>query len=139
MGSPEDKLKSLGDKVSNLGLAQINQVRARRIIYFLGFMASRGRNILFILIGNIIVGGLLFSLFDGKSIAEGQYLAFITASTIGYGDLSPETWGARTVAVAVGFNGLVLTGIIVALTVKALELAFSEEIDEISKASAGED
>ena len=115
----------------NLGLIRVSRLRARRIIYFLGFMASRGRNILFILIGNIVVGGLLFSLFDGKSIVEGQYLAFITASTIGYGDISPETWGARAVAVAVGFNGLLLTGIIVALTVKALELAFREEIEQL--------
>ena len=113
-------------------LAPINRLRARRILYFIGHMANRGRNILCIMVGNIIGGGLLLSLLDGKSLAEGQYLAFITASTIGYGDLSPETWGARAVAVAIGLNGLVLTGIVVALTVRALELAFREDLERIA-------
>ena len=116
---------------TDLELIPINRVRARRLLFYLGSMANRGRNILFLLIGNIVAWGLLFSLFDGKSLAEGQYLAFITATTIGYGDLSPETWGARWVAVAVGLNGLLLTGVCVALTVKALELAFREELEDM--------
>ena len=116
---------------TDLELIPINRVRARRLLFYLGSMANRGRNILFLLIGNIVACGLLFSLFDGKSLAEGQYLAFITATTIGYGDLSPETWGARWVAVAVGLNGLLLTGVCVALTVKALELAFREELEDM--------
>lgn len=126
------------DTKQHLELLPINRVRARRIFYFLWFMAKRGRNILFVLISAIIVGGLLFSLFDDKTIAEGQYLAFITATTIGYGDVSPASWPARVVACLVGINGLILTGVVVALTVKALELGFREEFEQISKDFEGE-
>ena len=102
-------------------------------------MANRGRGVLFVLVGNIIAGGLLLSLLDGKSIAEGQYLAFITAGTVGYGDLAPETWAARAVAIAIGLNGLLLTGIIIALSVRALELAFREDLEKIENPEVEED
>ena len=52
-------------------------------------MVIKGRNIYFILLANIILGGLLLTWLDGKSFAEGQYLALITALTVGYGDLAP--------------------------------------------------
>ena len=114
-----------------MALLQIDRLRARRLAYYLGYMARQGRNILLILIASIFAGGLLLALLDGKPLGEGVYLALITATTIGYGDLSPETWGARWVAVAVGLNGLLLTGVCVALTVKALELAFREELEDM--------
>ena len=77
---------------------------------------------------------LLLALLDGKPLGEGVYLALITATTIGYGDLSPETWAARVVAVAIGVNGLLLTGIVVALAVKALELTYREEMERMEAA-----
>ena len=82
------------------------------------------------------MGGLLLSLFDGKSLAEGQYLAFITAMTIGYGDLAPVTWPARIVAVFIGLNGLLFTGVIVAFTLKAIELTFREDIADIERVAS---
>lgn len=116
-----------------LDLSPTSRIRARRLFFLLGAMANRGRNVLLVLIANIIIGGLLLSLLDGKSIAEGQYLAFVTACTIGYGDLAPETWAARIVSIAIGFNGLLLTGIIIALSVRALEMAFREDLEKIEK------
>lgn len=90
-------------------------------------MAKETRNVLFILLGNIIGGGLLISLFDQKSIIDGQYLAFITSLTVGYGDLSPVSWPARIVSIGIGLNGLLLTGIVAAMAIKALELSFSND------------
>ena len=87
--------------------------------------------ILLYLLAVIVVGGLLLSLFDGKSLAEGQYLAFITAMTVGYGDLAPVTWPARVTSLVIGFNGLLLTGVIVAFCLKAVELSFQREITKI--------
>ena len=87
---------------------------------------------LLVLLCAIVIGGILLSLFDGKSVAEGQYLAFITASTIGYGNISPEIWPARIVGCLIGINGVILTGVTVALTVKGLALAFREELDSLS-------
>jgi hypothetical protein len=109
----------------------IDDVRARRLFFFLGQMMWKGKTIFFILLANIIIGGLLFSLFDKKPIAEGQYLALITALTVGYGDLAPVSWPARIVSGLVGTNGLILTGVIIAFTVKALELTFREDIERL--------
>ena len=117
-----------------MALLQIDRLRARRLAYYLGYMARKGRNILLILIASIFAGGLLLALLDGKPLGEGVYLALITATTIGYGDLSPETWAARVVAVAIGVNGLLLTGIVVALAVKALELTYREEMERMEAA-----
>ncbi|MGI9240423.1 MAG: potassium channel family protein [Verrucomicrobiales bacterium] len=120
-----------------LDLSATSRIRARRLFFLLGAMANRGRNVLLVLVANIVAGGLLLSVLDGKSLAEGQYLAFVTACTIGYGDLAPETWGARLVSVAIGFNGLLLTGIIIALSVRALEMAFREDLEKIENVHAG--
>jgi hypothetical protein len=111
----------------------IDDVRARRLFFFLGQMMWKGKTIFFILLANIIIGGLLFSLFDKKPIAEGQYLALITALTVGYGDLAHVSWPARIVSGLVGTNGLILTGVIIAFTVKALDLTFAEDLEKIRK------
>lgn len=107
-------------------LLGIDHLRAHRLISCLWFMAKETKNVLCILLGNIIGGGLLISLFDDIPIIEGQYLAFITSLTVGYGDLSPATWPSRIVSIGIGFNGLLLTGIVVAMAIKAVELSFTE-------------
>jgi len=40
--------------------------------------------------------------------------------TIGYGDLAPKTLLARTLAICIGFCGVVMTGVVAAIAVKAL-------------------
>ena len=42
------------------------------------------------------------------------------ALTIGYGDVAPKHMTSRLLAVAVGFCGIVLTGLVAALCVEAL-------------------
>ena len=120
-------------------LIKIDRVRARHLSFYLGAMLWKGRVVILIPILIIVLGGLLISLFDEKSLGEGQYLAFITASTIGYGDLAPESWPARIVACAIGLNGLLLTGIFVALSVKGLELAFRADLEEIEDMASATD
>ena len=53
--------------------------------------------------------------------------------TIGYGDLSPVTWPARIVSGVVGINGIILTGVIIAFVIKALELTFREDIESLAQ------
>lgn len=123
--------------MSRHNFIQIDKVRARRMFYYIWQMVYKGRNVLVVFLVNIVAGGLLMSLFDGLSILDGQYLAFITGMTIGYGDLSPESLPARVVAILVGINGLVLTGVIIAFAVRALELTFRDDLEEIE--TGGED
>src|SRR5689334_12776463 len=66
--------------------------------------------------------GLVVAKLEGWTAGDGIYFAFITAFTIGYGDLVPTTAIARTMAVALGFVGLLFTAILAAVAVQALRV-----------------
>ncbi|XVV11332.1 potassium channel family protein [Actinoplanes sp. CA-131856] len=47
----------------------------------------------------IVVCGVLFSLVEeGKSLGDAIWWAVVTASTVGYGDISPASWQGRVIA-----------------------------------------
>jgi hypothetical protein len=71
----------------------------------------------------IVVAGVLTSRFDKIPLGEGIYYAFITAFTVGFGDVAPKSHGARVVAIILAFMGLILVGIVVAVAVHSLDLA----------------
>jgi hypothetical protein len=67
--------------------------------------------------------GAVVGLIEGWGIWQGIYFAFITGLTIGYGDLAPHHALTQFMAVAIGFLGITLTGLVAALAVKAFQLA----------------
>ena len=68
-----------------------------------------------------IVGlGLLIGLIEGWSVSDSIYFAFVSGLTIGYGDLAPKTFTARVLAILIGICGVLLTGLVAAVAVKAL-------------------
>jgi voltage-gated potassium channel len=68
--------------------------------------------------------GTLFAFREKISIFEGIYYAFITALTIGYGDITPHTNLGMILSVTIGVLGMVATGIIVALAFQAVKIAY---------------
>ena len=52
--------------------------------------------------------------------ADSLYFTFVTAFTIGYGDITPATPAGRVLSLLVGLVGLILTGIIIAISTRAL-------------------
>ena len=74
--------------------------------------------------------GLAIAFLDKKPLGETMYLAFITALTIGYGDLTPESGLSKLIAIDIGVLGIVFTGLMVAATLKALELTIKEQKKE---------
>jgi len=70
--------------------------------------------------------GLAIGALEGWGRFESIYFAFITGLTIGYGDLVPSLVPARVLAVAIGFCGILLTGVVAALVVRALQAAVPE-------------
>lgn len=64
--------------------------------------------------------GLLVGLIEGWSISESIYFAFVSGLTIGYGDFAPKTLVARMLAIMIGMCGVLLTGLVAAVAVKAL-------------------
>jgi hypothetical protein len=77
--------------------------------------------ILAALIGLMVAMGCGVALVEGWSIFEGVYFAFVSGLTIGYGDLAPKAPLARAMAIAIGFTGIILTGIVAAVAVQALQ------------------
>jgi len=67
--------------------------------------------------------GLLIGHLEGWRIDEALYFAFVTGLTIGYGDLTPRHVVSRFLAVMIGFAGIVLTGLVAAVSVEALRAA----------------
>jgi ion channel len=56
---------------------------------------------------------------EGWSSFDSLYWSFITATTVGYGDIKPVRTESRIVAIVIAFLGLMLTGIVIALAVYA--------------------
>ena len=67
--------------------------------------------------------GAIVGLVEGWGLWQGIYFAFITGLTIGYGDLAPREALTRLLAVAIGFLGITLTGLVAAVAVKAFQVA----------------
>jgi len=72
----------------------------------------------------VVLLGVVFSLVEKISVFEGIYHSFITALTIGYGDISPHTRSGMILSVFIGIIGMVATGIIVALAIQAVRISY---------------
>ena len=56
---------------------------------------------------------------EGWSRFDSFYWSFITGTTVGYGDIRPVKRGSRIFAILIAFLGLVLTGIVISIAVRA--------------------
>jgi hypothetical protein len=68
----------------------------------------------------IMLLGIVIGIREGWTIGNSLYFAFITAFTIGYGDITPHYPLTKILAVAIGLVGFLFTGILVAVTVESL-------------------
>jgi|KBSSwiStaDraftv2_1062776.scaffolds.fasta_scaffold766297_1 hypothetical protein len=75
------------------------------------------------LLGLIIALGLAAGLLEGWSVQESIYFAFVSGLTIGYGDLAPKLLLSRVLAIAIGACGVLVTALVAAVAVKALNTA----------------
>lgn len=58
----------------------------------------------------IFVGGIAISLLENKTLSDGIWWAFVTTTTVGYGDISPATNYGRIIACVLMIVGIGLIG-----------------------------
>ena len=54
------------------------------------------------------------------------YFSFVTGLTIGYGEIVAKTVLGRLIALMIGLIGIVFTGMVVAVAVRAVQKSFEE-------------
>jgi hypothetical protein len=94
--------------------------------YFIQIAVKVWHVLIMLLVLNI-VGGFLFSRVEGIGLFHSLYWAFVTGWTIGYGDITPHTAFGKVISLIIGLSGIVFTGMVVAISVKALSEAFKHQ------------
>ena len=89
------------------------------------------------LVGGQLVLGVLVSFLERWPIDDAVYFTFVTGLTIGYGDLVPRRLVSRLIAIAIGFIGVLLTALIAAVAVRALQAAAAEPVESRDWRKAG--
>jgi Ion channel len=70
--------------------------------------------------------GFIVGFLERWPVGDSVYFTFVTGLTIGYGDLVPARLVARLIALMIGFIGILLTGLVAALGVRALQETTSD-------------
>jgi voltage-gated potassium channel len=97
-----------------------------RLTLFLDFVqtfahyASHIREVIASLLLMVVFGGCAISTVEGIKLGDAVYFAFITALSIGYGDITPMTTIGKLVSVGIGLVGMLFVGVTVAIATRAL-------------------
>jgi hypothetical protein len=77
----------------------------------------------------MIASGVIIGRIENWRLDEALYFTFVTGLTIGYGDYAPQHFFSRLLAVAIGFAGIVVTGLVAAVAVQALKTTDRDSLD----------
>ena len=80
--------------------------------------------------------GIIVGFIESWGRFDSIYWAFITATTVGYGDIRPLKRVSRILSVLIALIGVTFTGIIVALAIDAATRAFSDALPPETTGSA---
>lgn len=71
-----------------------------------------------------IIGAVVISLAENLRFGDALYFSFVTGLTIGYGDIVAKSTLGRCVAIFIGFNGILFTGLVIAAAVEAVRKTY---------------
>jgi len=80
----------------------------------------------------IILLGMIVGLRESWGRLDSIYWAFITATTVGYGDIRPSGPLSKVLSVLIALVGMTFTGILVALAIYAATTAMGQQDDVIA-------
>ncbi len=81
------------------------------------------------LILSIVLLGQVVGRLEGWKPFNSLYWTFITATTVGYGDIRPGRRVSRVLTILIVFIGLIFTGILVSMAVETTSRVFAEVAD----------
>ena len=99
---------------------------ANRVYIFLDYIgtflryALHIREVLGTLILLILGAGWAFSKAENIRLVDALYFAFITALSVGYGDITPKTMTGKLISICIGLMGIFFVGITAALATRSL-------------------
>lgn len=96
-------------------------------IFFWGLILTAP--ILLMMLAIIIILGLIVGRLESWGRFDALYWAFITALTVGYGDIHPKKKSSRVLSIFIACLGIMFAGILVAVAVKTASDAFELHID----------
>jgi voltage-gated potassium channel len=85
------------------------------------YLANSPRTLMLSYLGMILCSAVLYSVLEGEEFGDSVWWALVTASTVGYGDISPETWQARLIAA-------VLISVMVLLVIPLITAHFASKL-----------
>jgi voltage-gated potassium channel len=77
----------------------------------------------------IVVLGLCVCQIEKWNRFDALYWSFITATTVGYGDIRPLKKLSKVLSVLIAIVGMMLTGLIIAITIRTASIAFEKHAD----------
>ncbi len=98
-------------------------------VYRLLFGLYLSAPVLLMLVLIVVAIGLFVGRRESWNPGDALYWSFITASTVGYGDMRPRRRLSKFLSIVIAFVGLIFTGIVVAIAVNSLGVAFDKHID----------
>ena len=94
-----------------IGLLRIIAFLSRPLRKLRRFYNTNGfKYVVFATVMTIITGGVLIHYAEGMAYNDGIWWAFVTATTVGYGDISPHTVYGRIIAMVLMLVGIGLIG-----------------------------
>ena len=84
------------------------------------------RSVIFAQIVLIVISATIIAVVEKMPLGDAIYFSFVTGLTIGYGEIVAKTVLGRLVALLIGLIGIVFTGMVVAVAVRALQKTFEE-------------
>lgn len=92
-------------------LFRIGSVSARMMVKVKRFLNTNGFIYVLMLSGTFVIAGTLGMMyFEQMSFSDALWWSFVTASTVGYGDLSPGTTAGRVIACVLMIVGIGMIG-----------------------------
>jgi voltage-gated potassium channel len=85
--------------------------------------------LLLLLVFVIVVLGLIVGKNESWTWFEAEYWAFVTSTTLGYGDFRPGKKISKVLAILIAFTGIILSGLMVAIALYSATESFKINMD----------